>query len=137
MRKFCENVAPLIGRILLSQIFLMSGIHKITAWDQTAASMTKEGMVAVPILLVGATVFEIAGGLSVLLGWRAKLGAFALIVFLIPTTLIFHDFWTYEGQQQQMQMAHFMKNLAIMGGLLVVLGYGAGCCSVDRKAHRT
>jgi putative oxidoreductase len=54
-----------------------------------------------------------------------------LIIFLIPTTLIFHDFWTYEGAAAQNQMQHFMKNLSIMGGLLFVLGTGSGCCSID------
>lgn len=138
MCKLCEAVAPLIGRILLSQIFLMSGIHKLTAWHPTAVSMRNEGMPlrVVPWLLLGAVILEIGGGLSVLLGWRARIGAFALIVFLIPTTLIFHDFWTFQGDQQQMQMIHFTKNLAIMGGLCIVLGHGAGCCSVDRGWQR-
>lgn len=135
MFRHCESLAPLIGRILISQIFLMSGIHKIMAWNQTAASMEKEGVVVVPLILLGGIIFEIGGGLSVLLGWRARLGALALIVFLIPTTLIFHDFWTYEGDHQQMQMIHFMKNLSIMGGLFILLGLGAGCCSLDRKSQ--
>jgi putative oxidoreductase len=95
--------------------------------------MQKEGMEWVPLFLTGAIVFELGGGLSLLLGLRARLGAQALIVFLIPTTLIFHDFWTYtDAREMQNQMQHFMKNLAILGGLFFVLGTGAGCCSVDR-----
>ena len=120
------------GRFLLSLIFVMSGVHKIMAWDQTATQMEGEGMPAVPLLLVGAIAFELLGGLSVMLGVKARIGAVALFLFLIPTTLIFHDFWTYEGQEQQMQMINFMKNLAIMGGLLVVAARGpGGCCLLD------
>lgn len=127
-----SKIAVPLGRVLLSAIFVMSGVHKVMAWSGTAESMRGEGMVMVPLLLAGAIVFEIGGGLSVLLGCWARWGAAALVVFLIPTTLIFHDFWTYEGAEQQAQMIHFMKNLAIMGGLLVVLGFGAGPVSVDQ-----
>ena len=93
--------------------------------------MTSEGMVMVPVFLVGAILSELCGGLSILLGWWTRVGATLLIVFLIPTTLIFHDFWTYEGAQQQMQMIHFMKNLAILGGLFVLLSVGGGPWSID------
>jgi len=126
--------AAVVGRVLLSAIFLMSGLHKITAWSQTASGMKAEGMVAVPVFLAGAIVLELAGGLSVLLGFKARFGALLLIVFLIPTTLIFHDFWQYSGDQMQNQMQHFMKNLAILGGLFIVLALGAGGVSVDAKA---
>jgi len=123
------NWSACLGRVLLSLIFVMSGVHKVMAPDETAAQMENEGMPAVQLLLIGAVLCELAGGLSVMLGVKARWGAALLIVFLIPTTLIFHDFWTYEGQEQQMQMAHFMKNLAIMGGLLLVTGLGpGGCC---------
>lgn len=127
-----SRITP-IGRVLLSLIFLLSGFSKITGWDQTAAYMASKGMFAVPFFLTAAIVFEIAGGLSVLLGFKARLGAAALVVFLIPTTLIFHNFWAYEGMERQMQMIMFLKNLSIMGGLLVVVGQGAGACSLDRR----
>lgn len=129
------RACPLIGRILLSTIFIMSGFHKIFSWEQTSEQMSNEGMVLVPLFLVGAILCEIGGGLSVLLGCWARVGAMVLIAFLIPTTLIFHDFWTYQGEEQQSQMINFMKNLAIMGGLMLVVGFGAGPISVtDRSA---
>lgn len=130
--KAVQQFIILLGRILLSGIFLMSGIHKITAWDSTVTSMQNEGMTNVPILLGAATFAELAGGLSLLLGLWGRIGAFGLFVFLIPTTLIFHDFWTYEGQQQMQQMQHLMKNLTIMGGLLIVTAFGTGDWSVTR-----
>ena len=124
---------PAIGRILLSAIFIMSGVNKIMNWDATAEQMAAEGMMWVQPLLIGAIVIELAGGLSVLFGCWARVGAALLIVFLVPTTLIFHDFWTCQGQQQQTQMIHFMKNVSIMGGLFLVLGWGAGTVCVDAK----
>lgn len=128
-----------LGRVLLSLIFVMSGIHKLTAWQTTSEQMANEGIVYVPYLLPAAVVLELGGGLLLLLGCWARLGAAALIVFLIPVTAIFHDFWTYSGSEQQTQMIHFMKNLAILGGLFVVAGAGGGCCSLDhlRKSKRT
>lgn len=134
MDRTCYKTCPLLGRVLLSAIFIMSGVHKVLKWNETSEQMTNEGMVWVPLFLVGAIVFEICGGLSVLLGSWARLGATMLILFLVPTTLIFHDFWTYGGQEQQTQMTHFMKNVAIMGGLMLVLGFGAGPISVDNRS---
>jgi len=94
--------------------------------------MADKGMPAVPVFLVGAILCEIGGGLSLLLGCKARLGALLLFLFLIPTTLVFHNFWDYQGAEQKMQMINFMKNLAIMGGLALVVGFGPGPISVDR-----
>ena len=66
-----------------------------------------------------------------LFGWQTRLAAFLLFVYLIPTTLVFHNFWAFEGAKQQDQMFHFLKNLAIMGGLLEFSAAGAGAWSLD------
>lgn len=132
MKSF-EKYSPLIGRIFFSIIFLMSGYNKIKGWDGTAGYMTAKGMPLVPLFLFGAIAFELLGGLSILLGFNAKLGALALIIFLIPTTLIFHDFWTLEGGARMTQQIMFMKNLTITGGLFMVLGLGSGPFSLDKK----
>lgn len=124
---------PLIGRVFLSSIFIMSGFGKIADWSGTADYMASNGMPMVPLFLSGAMIFEICGGLSVLLGFKAKIGAAALIVFLIPATLIFHNFWTLEGMEQQIQMVNFMKNLAISGGLLLVVSLGTGPMSISNR----
>jgi putative oxidoreductase len=132
-----QSLTVLIGRILLSGIFLMSGADKIMRWNQTVDQMEAEGVLWAPVLLVIATVLEIGGGLSVLLGWLPRLGAAALIVFLVPVTAIYHDFWQYEGEAQMQQMQHFTKNITIIGGLLVLLACGAGRYSIShRRAHR-
>ncbi|MCL6506872.1 MAG: DoxX family protein [Bryobacteraceae bacterium] len=128
-----ERFTPLAGRILLAQIFLASGLSKVGSWDQTAGYMASRGMPLVPLFLVLAILLEVGGGLSVLLGYKTRLGAALLIVFLVAATLIFHNFWTYPGPEQQIQMIMFMKNLAIMGGLALLVGRGAGPLSLDER----
>jgi putative oxidoreductase len=128
----CPALTALFGRIFISAIFLFSGVGKIADWSGAAAGMEKQGMVAVPVFLAGAIALEIFGGLSVLLGFFTRFGASALIVFLLPATVIFHDFWVVEeGMARMNQMQHFMKNAAIVGGLLVIAALGPGVLSLD------
>ncbi|MGD9126538.1 MAG: DoxX family protein [Planctomycetia bacterium] len=136
MFRLLEYLTLPVGRLFLSLIFLLSAINKMMNWSHTADLMRGEGMKWVPFFLIMAVIVEIGGGLSVLLGVKARLGALALLIFLLPVTLIFHDFWQYADLEQTMQMIHFLKNLAIMGGLLVLLGHGAGPISYDSLRHR-
>jgi len=129
-----EKFGPAVGRILLALIFLMSGIMKIPNWEGTAGYMEFMGMPMVTVFLIGAVVLEIGGSLSVILGYKARWGALALIVFTIPTTLIFHAYWAVDPEQMQIQQIMFMKNLAIIGGLLVIMANGAGPLSFDAKS---
>ncbi len=131
-----QHVTPLVGRGLLSLIFLLSGFGKIADWSGTAAYMASKHMPAVPFFLLGAILLEVGGGLALLAGFKARWAALALIFFLIPATLIFHNFWAYEGMEQKMQMINFLKNLAIMGGLLTVAAHGAGPISVDERSAK-
>jgi putative oxidoreductase len=138
MNAALEGPLNLAGRILLALIFVASGFGKIADREGTEGYMASAGMVAVPVFLAGAIVFEIVGGLSVATGFKARWGAFALIVFLIPTTLIFHAFWREtEPGPSRVQMINFLKNVAIMGGMLTIVARGAGPWSLDGwLAHR-
>ena len=129
-----EKFGPAVGRILLALIFLMSGINKILNWEGTEGYMMSVGMPMVTIFLIGAVVLEVGGSLSVILGFKARWGALALIVFTIPTTLIFHAYWAVDPAQMQLQQIMFMKNLAMIGGLLLVMANGAGALSLDAKS---
>ena len=98
--------------------------------------MAKEGVPAPQVMLAGAIVFLIAGSLSVILGYKARIGAALLLVFLVLATYYFHDFWTVsDPQAQQEQMIQFLKNLGLMGAMLLVIANGTGPLSLDvRKA---
>src|SRR5439155_12047923 len=122
---------PLAGRILLCTIFILSGITKFTDWQGTAQYMASKNLPLIPVLLPLAGFIEIAGGLAIVLGARARLAALVLFFYLIPTTFIFHNFWAYEGLEHMNQMTHFLKNLAIMGGLALLVGLGPGPLSLD------
>jgi putative oxidoreductase len=127
------NPTMFLGRVFLALLFVVSGIGKITGYAGTAAVMASKGLPMVDILLPLTIAVELGGGLLLALGWKARWAAAALFLFLIPTTLIFHQFWGIDPKLVQMQKIHFLKNVAIMGGMLMVLAIGAGAWSVDRK----
>jgi putative oxidoreductase len=129
-------VAGLGGRAALSAIFLLSGAGKIADFNGTMQYMAAKGMPLVPFFLVAAIVLELAGGFAVLAGYKARIGALALIGFLIPATLIFHNFWAFEGMQQKIEMIMFLKNVAIAGGLLTVVAHGSGALSLDGRSAK-
>lgn len=123
----------LIGRVLLGLIFLVSAVNKIADPHGTQQYMTMMGMTSMTTLFyLGAVAVELGGSLSLLLGYRARMGGWLLFLFLIPTTLIFH---THLADQNQ--FIHFLKNLSMMGGLLYVAQYGAGRYSMDAGLERT
>jgi putative oxidoreductase len=129
-----SRVGQLVGRIALGVIFILSGFGKVTNWSGTAAYAGSKGVSAG--LLAVATALELLGGISVVLGLKARWGAVALLVFLVPVTLVFHNFWAVPPEQQQMEMVNFLKNLSIAGGLLIVLARGAGAYSFDDRSAR-
>ena len=127
---------PLIGRILYSAIFLMSAPNHFSG---KAASYAAAAGVPMPSVLVPiAGILALLGGLSVLLGYRAKLGAWLLVVFLVPVTLWMHRFWGLaDAQAAQMQMIQFMKNVGLLGGALLLAHFGAGPLSLDARIVRS
>ena len=123
----------LVARILLAAMFLMSGLNKLSEPQGTQQYMSAMGMTWLTgLFYAGAIVVEIGGSLSLLLGYQAKIGAWMLVLFMIPATMVFH---TNFGDPNQ--MIHFLKNLSIMGGLLYVAIYGPGALSMDAGLERT
>jgi putative oxidoreductase len=116
---------PLIGRILLALIFIISGFNKIMDWGGTLGYMASKGLPMTDILLALTVFIELGGGLMIALGLYARWAATAIFLFLIPVTLIFHPFWIDPEQ-----MNDFLKNIAIMGGMLYIMTYGSGSYSV-------
>lgn len=124
------------SRFLLSLIFIVSGVSKLTDWNETVGMMAQRGLPMAPVLLGASIIIEILGGLGLFFGNHARLAATALALFLIPVTLAFHGFWNFTGPEQSLQAVMFLKNLAILGGLLQVVGHGAGAYSVDESREK-
>lgn len=127
-----KNFGPLFGRVLLALIFVTSGFGKITDFAQTAGYMASKGLPMSDVLLILTILIELGGGLLIMIGWQARWGALAIALFLIPATLVFHNFWVVPEAQKTVQMIMFMKNLSIMGGMLLIIGYGSGPYSLGK-----
>lgn len=133
MQGTINQFGPLVGRILLALIFLLSGINKIGGFAGTAGYMASKGLPMAEVLLVITIVIEIGAALMIIAGFKARLGAAALFLWMIPVTFIFHNFWAMPADQQMIQQIMFMKNLGLMGGMLLIMAFGSGPMSVDKK----
>ncbi len=115
-----------IGRVLFSLIFIASGLSKIVDWDKTSSYMEANNMKFIPFFLIIAIAFQVLGGLSIILNYKIKIGIVLLLIFMVPATFIFHDFWTLvdtteiEETIKQLEMVSFLKNSAIIGALLML-----------------
>jgi putative oxidoreductase len=123
-----NSLAAFAGRILLAVIFLLSGIDKFMHYALTLGYMQKAGLPFPELLLIVSAIVEIAAALAIMAGWRTRWAAAALFLWMIPVTWVFHN---PSGGEEQ--MAHFMKNLSIMGGLLVLWALGPGAWRVTRS----
>ena len=120
-----QPVLSILGRLLISAIFFLSGLHKLADTEKTVAAMEAHNIPLSGLLVYAAAALEIVGALMVALGFKARFGAMLLIVFLIPTTFIFHP--PFADPMQQIQ---FLKNLSILGGLVLILRFGSGDLSI-------
>lgn len=123
---------PALSRAALALVFLASTAGKMADPAATQQYMAACRMALAGLLMCGAVAFELAGGVSVLLGTRARVGAVLLAVFLVPATLVFHT--DFGDQEQAIQ---FLENLAVLGGLGYVAAFGARPVSLDARAGRT
>ena len=128
-----QNASLLAGRVLLAALFVVSGVGKIGSFAGTAGYMASAGLPFVDALLVLTIAVELGGGLLLVLGWKARWAALVLFLFLIPATLIFHAFWSAPAPQAAMQQIQFLKNLAIMGGMLLLGASGPGAWALERS----
>jgi putative oxidoreductase len=121
-------VLPLLGRLLIAAIFLVSGFGKLMAPSGTIGYIASVGLPFPEIAYAGALAAELGGGLLLVLGYRTRLVAAALAVFSVVSALLFHN-----ALGDQNQLFHFLKNLAMAGGLLQFIAHGAGAISVDGR----
>jgi len=125
------GIVPLIGRILLSLVFIIAGVSKIGGFSMEQGFVASKHIPLPAVALAIAMLIELLGGLAILFGLFTRFAAWIVFLYLIPTTLIFHNFWAMQGAAHQDNMLHFEKNVAIMGGLLLLAAFGPGGFSVD------
>ena len=135
MMKLNDALYTLVGRVLLGVLFLPAGLMKLMGFAGTAGYIASAGL---PLPEVGAAiaiVVEIGGGAALLAGFYARLAAQVLAVFTLVATVCFHNFWAVPADQAFVQQLMFFKNIAVIGGLLMLAAHGAGAWSLDAKAH--
>ena len=132
---FLQGAVVVLGRFLFALIFVMAGANHFN--KQTIGYAASQGVPLASIAVPLSGVLAIAGGLSILLGYRAKLGAWLIVLFLIPVTLMMHKFWAVtDPMMAQLQMILFMKNVSMLGGVLLISQFGAGPYSLDARRSR-
>ncbi|MCX6995331.1 MAG: DoxX family protein [Chlamydiae bacterium] len=123
----------LLGRVIIGALFLISGLMKIKYWAsmvQVVASIE----LPYPALLLGlGTAIEILGGISIILGYRTRIGALMLIVFLAAATYLFHNFWAVEAVHTDAVREEFVRNIVYLAGLFLLAAFGPGSYSIDAK----
>jgi putative oxidoreductase len=135
MPNSARNIAALVGRMLICWIFIYSAWGQIVEFQFWANRATQKGLPGAAAIVASITI-QMVGGIAVLIGAQTEIASLVLFVFLVPTTLIFHDFWTVHGAARDAQIVNFNRNVAILGGLLFVSMFGAGEYSVDAMRAR-
>lgn len=133
MSSTMTNALALIGRLLLAPMFLLAGYSKIGGFAGTAKWIGAAGLPMPELLTAGALAVELVAGIMLVIGWKARWAALALAVFTALATYFFHNFWALPEAQKMTQQLFFMKNIAVIGGLLLIAALGPGAWSVDRR----
>lgn len=124
-----NKLLPLIARVLLSLVFINSGIKKITNFEEVSTKMYEAGITfQTDLFLAGAIFLLLAGSFFLITGYKSKVGAFMIVLFLVPTTIVFH--WDFADPKQVGQL---LKNAGLLGGLLMVLSFGTGDLSIKKQ----
>src|ERR1700747_1145911 len=134
-RSFSQGAVVVLGRFFFALIFLLAGANHFN--KQTIGYAASQGVPLASMAVPLSGVLAIAGGLSILLGYRAKLGAWLIAIFLVPVSFMMHKFWTVtDPMMAQIQMILFMKNVSMLGGALLISQFGAGPFSLDARRSR-
>ena len=134
-RSVSKGWVVLLGRLLFGLLFIMSGPSHFA--KQTVGYAAAQGVPLASLAVPFSGLMALVGGLSIILGYRAKLGAWLIVLFLVPVTFMMHKFWGIaDPAVAQLQMIMFMKNIAILGGALLITQLGAGPLSLDSRHSR-
>lgn len=125
-----------IGRLLIVYIFATSGLAKMVDWSGNVQYMSTRHLPLIPVLLAIAMLIEILGSICLVTGLYARTAAFIMFLYLTAVTVLFHNYWAFSGMLGGTQETHFRKNLAIMGGLLMIAAQGPGKWALGRKSAK-
>ena len=128
-----QNPLALAGRLLLALLFLPAGIAKITGFTGTVGYIASVGLPLPALGAVIAIVVEIVGGVALIAGFGTRIAALILALFTLAASFFFHAYWSVPADQQFVTQLLFMKNIAVVGGLLTLSAWGAGAWSVDAR----
>jgi putative oxidoreductase len=128
-----QNPLTLTGRLLLALLFLPAGIGKLTGFAGTVGYIAHAGLPMPQVAAVVALVVEIGGGVALIAGLGTRAAALVLALFTLVASFFFHNYWAVPADQQFMQQLLFFKNIAVVGGLLTLVAWGAGAWSVDAR----
>lgn len=129
--KTYQNALNLLGRLLIAALFLPAGLSKATGFEGTVGYFTSLGMFLPTLAVIIAIIAEIAGGLALLVGFKTRIVAILLAVFTLAATIIGHAYWAAPADAAFIQQLLFFKNIAVIGGLLILASSGAGKFSID------
>ncbi len=132
--KLDHPVIPLLGRLMMSYIFATSGIAKVFGWSGNVTYMSTRHLPMIPMLLAAAMVIELAGSVCLVTGYQERIAAFVMFWYATAVTVLFHNYWASSEAMAGMQETHFRKNLAIMGGLLILAYSGPGKGALGQRA---
>ena len=135
--KLEHPLLPLIGRLMVTYIFATSGIGKVFSWSDNVKYMSTRHLPVIPVLLAIAMVIELAGSICLITGYQARVAAFVLFWYTTAVTVLFHNYWAATGMLAGMQETHFRKNLAIMGGLLILAYSGPGRWALGESTRKS
>ncbi len=133
MFKALQNPLSLLGRILLAALFLPAGIGKIAGFAGTVGYISSAGLPFPTLAALVAIVVEVGGGLALVFGLATRWVALALSVFTLAASVSFHAFWAVPADAVMVTQLLFVKNIAVIGGLLTLAAWGAGAWSVDAR----
>lgn len=136
MEKPASDLALLIGRVALAALFIPAGLSKLTNVSGFAGSLENRGLPFADLLALAGAAIEFFGGIAVLVGFQTRVAAVLMVLFTVAATLIAHRFWEFDGAARVTQQSAFFKNLAIVGGYLVLMVSGGGRFSIDRLWRR-
>jgi putative oxidoreductase len=130
-----NHVLNVLGRLLIAALFLPAGLSKITGFEGTVGYIGSMGLPAPALGAVIAIAVEVLGGLALIVGWQTRIASLVLALFTLAASVIFHAYWAAPAEQAFVVQLLFFKNIAVIGGLLILAAQGPGAFSLDARKN--